>query len=44
MRIPNELIMDAGLTQLPPGTTTVLGIGPDTDEKIDAIVHSLKLL
>jgi PTH2 family peptidyl-tRNA hydrolase len=44
MRIPNELIRDAGLTQLPPGTTTVLGIGPDEDEKIDAIVGKLSLL
>lgn len=31
------LVADAGHTQLTPGTITVLGIGPDSVEKIDAI-------
>lgn len=43
-RIPNVLISDAGLTQLAPGTTTALGIGPAEDDKIDQLVGSLKLM
>lgn len=39
-----ELIRDAGRTQVEPGSVTALGIGPDTDEKIDAVTKDLKLL
>jgi len=39
-----ELIRDAGRTQIPSGSTTALGIGPDSEEKIDKIVKHLKLL
>jgi PTH2 family peptidyl-tRNA hydrolase len=42
--ITNELIHDAGLTQIPPGTITALGLGPDEDEKIDKLVGTLPLL
>lgn len=44
MGIPNSLIQDAGLTQLEPGTTTCLGIGPLPSEVADRYTGDLKLL
>ncbi|HUC38836.1 MAG TPA: peptidyl-tRNA hydrolase Pth2 [Candidatus Acidoferrum sp.] len=43
-KIPCALVEDAGLTQLPPGTTTTLGIGPWKSEEIDLFTSKLKLL
>jgi peptidyl-tRNA hydrolase, PTH2 family len=43
-KLPCELISDAGLTQLEEGTVTSLGIGPESDSKIDKITGKLKLL
>ena len=43
-KIPCALVNDAGLTQLPPGTATALGIGPWRKSEIDQFTSSLKLL
>lgn len=43
-KVPCALVSDAGLTQLPPGTKTALGVGPWNSAEIDAYTSALKLL
>lgn len=44
LALPCSLITDRGLTEVPPGTATCLGIGPAPTEKIDIITAMLSLL
>jgi peptidyl-tRNA hydrolase, PTH2 family len=42
--ISTSLIQDAGMTEIPPGTITALGLGPAKSEDLDRITGSLTLL
>jgi PTH2 family peptidyl-tRNA hydrolase len=42
--IMTTLVHDAGHTQIPSGSLTVLALGPDTEERLQAITGELKLL
>jgi len=39
-----SLVQDAGLTEIPAGTVTVLGIGPAREKEVDRITGNLSLL
>ena len=41
--VQNGIVVDAGLTEVSPGTKTVGFVGPDYDNKIDKLVGQLKL-
>lgn len=42
--LPHALIVDRGLTEVPEGTITCLGIGPAPSKMIDRLTGTLKLL
>ena len=44
LMIPIVIVQDSGLTQIPFGTVTCIGIGPAPSEIIDKVTSELKLL
>jgi PTH2 family peptidyl-tRNA hydrolase len=42
--IATSLVTDAGMTEIPPGTVTALGLGPAKTEELDRITGELSLL
>ena len=44
LNIPHILILDAGHTEVPPGTTTCIGIGPHQEQYIDKVTGNFPLL
>ena len=44
LMMPLVIVQDRGLTQIPTGTVTCIGIGPAPSEIIDKVTSNLKLL
>lgn len=43
-RLPTFIVQDAGRTQIDPGSSTVVAVGPGPSSKIDSVTGHLKLL
>ena len=44
LHLPVVQVQDSGLTQIPPGTSTCIGIGPAPSDLVDKVTSDLKLL
>ena len=44
LHLPVVQVHDSGLTQIPPGTSTCIGIGPAPSDLVDKVTSGLKLL
>jgi len=44
LRLPVVQVQDSGLTQIPPGTSTCIAIGPAPSDQLDKVTSDLKLL
>lgn len=42
--IPAAVVVDAGLTEIPPGTVTALGLGPASRKLLDKVTGRLSLV
>jgi PTH2 family peptidyl-tRNA hydrolase len=42
--IVSSVIQDRGLTEVPPGSITALGLGPERNDKIDKLTGNLPLM
>lgn len=44
LRLPTFVVQDAGRTQIDPGSSTVLAVGPGPKHKVDQVTGAQKLL